>query len=116
MNLIGGSISDAIDWAQDLLATTRPLAEKTLFALLADAKVYENEDGFMLLEDDEEEVRRQHDTVKHNFAKNWQRYRFHVKRRRSKMYVKKQRHHVKIEYVDTAQGMLDPNSDDIQDD
>ena len=32
---IGISINEAIDWAQDKLITTRPLAERTLFALIA---------------------------------------------------------------------------------
>jgi hypothetical protein len=57
MRLIGESIQEAIDWTQDTLATTRPLAEGTLFTLLKEHAVRETADGFVLMEKDEEETR-----------------------------------------------------------
>jgi hypothetical protein len=53
--IIGDSIQNAIDWTQDELRTTRPLAESTLFTMLETALVTETEQGYMLHEEDEEE-------------------------------------------------------------
>lgn len=69
--MIGESISEAIDWTQDRLLSTRPIAESVLFSLLADRKVVEREAGFVLLEDDDEELHRRRNKV---------RFRFHSKR------------------------------------
>lgn len=83
MKNIGSSINEAIDWTQDRLSTTRPLAERTLFSLLESEIVEETDEGFVLVEA-EEEAEKHHTKVKNNFTKNWQRYRFHAKRKNSK--------------------------------
>ncbi len=62
---IGISIQEAIDWTQDQLVTTRPLAERTLFVMLAKHRVTETETGYMLAEDaDEDEPRKVHQKLK----------------------------------------------------
>jgi hypothetical protein len=55
--VIGQSISEAIDWAQDTMRTTRPIAETVLFSMIKDRKVTEANDGFLFetTEDDEED-------------------------------------------------------------
>jgi hypothetical protein len=45
--IIGQSISEAIDWTQDKLCTTRPMAEAVLFSMLKDKKITEDNDGFI---------------------------------------------------------------------
>ena len=76
IRFIGVSISDAIDWTQDRLQTTRPLAESVLFSLLNDNKARETADGFLLREDaDDEELHRRKHSLKHR-----PRFRFHRKR------------------------------------
>lgn len=81
--LIGESIQDAIDWTQDRLATTRPLAEGTLFSLMADKMVRETELGYVLLEAAVEEIESRH--VKMRSARG--RMRFHHRRINSKKTV-----------------------------
>ena len=51
-------IHEAIDWMQDRLLTTRPLAERTLFSLIAKRRVIETDDGYILSEaaDPEDEL------------------------------------------------------------
>jgi len=51
-------IHEAIDWIQDRLLTTRPLAERTLFSLIAKRRVIETDDGYILSEaaDPEDEL------------------------------------------------------------
>lgn len=73
--LIGDSINDAIDWTQDRLGTTRPLAEQTLFSLLAERAVYESDDGFMLVEAKADEVEKHHHRARSKGSKNRQRFR-----------------------------------------
>ena len=75
---IGESISDAIDWTQDTLRTTRPHAERVLFEMFTDKKVTETEQGYMLLEDDVEEVRRR--GSRRSPGRASARFRFHAKR------------------------------------
>ena len=50
MTQIGVGIHEAIDWMQDRLLTTRPLAERTLFSLIAKREVIETDDGYILSE------------------------------------------------------------------
>lgn len=52
---IGESINDAIDWTQDKLETTRPLAEQTLFAMITDGMVTETSHGFILFEGEDDD-------------------------------------------------------------
>jgi hypothetical protein len=78
---IGSSISEAIDWTQDQLHTTRPLAERTLFSLMACDAVDETEQGFVLLEDDDEELEKHHRKVKNHFSQNWKQYKFNGQRK-----------------------------------
>lgn len=110
MAVIGGSITEAIDWTQDHLVTTRPLAEQTLFSLLHDAKVTETEQGFILQEDDEEEVRNRYATVKHQISRNFRRYRFRGKRAPQRNSSKR------LDYADTVAGMWHGDDDDSSDD
>lgn len=107
MKNIGSTISEAIDWTQDRLTTTRPLAERTLFSLLEAEFVEETEDGFVLLKEDEEPEKHLH-KVKNNFTKNWQRYRFHAKRKQSKRLRQNKRQ--------DQQRNLNPQDSDDQDD
>ena len=86
MKLIGVSINEAIDWAQDRLTTTRPLAERTLFSLLADKLAAETEDGFILLEDADDEPEKHHDKAKHQFSRVLKRYKFHGIRKHAKRF------------------------------
>jgi hypothetical protein len=60
LRVIGQSIHEAIDWTQDRLQTTRPLAERVLFNLLHEETVLESPMGFVLQEDksDDEEMRK----------------------------------------------------------
>lgn len=83
--VIGESISDAIDWTQDKLRSTRPLAESVLFSLLTDKKVRETEQGFVLLEDEDED-----DLIKRKNAHMTHRPRFNFATRR-KGFVERQR-------------------------
>jgi prophage tail gpP-like protein len=65
MRAIGTSISEAIDWMQDRLVTTRPLAERTLFALLAKRRITETAVGFVLIEDaNEDDLKDTHKNLK----------------------------------------------------
>jgi hypothetical protein len=67
---IGESIIEAIDWTQDQLKTTRPLAERTLFSLLAEKRVTETDVGFILAEDiEDDEVKRKHKGLANRFHK-----------------------------------------------
>lgn len=61
---IGSDRRDAVGWLQDLLATTRPLAEAVLSESWAARKLVETSSGFMLLEDDED-VQARHSNVLH---------------------------------------------------
>jgi hypothetical protein len=67
MRIIGNSISEAINWTQDQLLTTRPLAERTLFFMLADHRVAQTKFGFILVEakdNDNEEMKKTHQRLK----------------------------------------------------
>jgi hypothetical protein len=84
---IGDSINEAIDWTQDLLRTTRPIAESVLFSLLADKTAAETEDGYLLTEDDDEEIK------KRGARLNQHRPRFRFGRKRSNSMIKKMPQH-----------------------
>jgi hypothetical protein len=102
MQLIGGSIQEAIDWTQDHLLTTRPLAERTLFSMLTDKKVRETADGFMLIEaDGEEDMRKRHKAMRHGRGPSRP---FRSKSR--KMNPKKQ-YKRRLDYSDAAEDMID---------
>lgn len=60
--IIGVSIIEAIDWSQDLLASTRPEAERALFSLMRDKLVIETQDGFEYPDDEDR------DKVIHNIT------------------------------------------------
>lgn len=112
MKIIGSDIVEAIDWTQDIFETTRPLAEKTLFALLKSKAVVETEEGYLLRED-EEEARKHFSNVNNNMTKNWNkksRIKFHTKRKvihQENMKIKKQR---RLDGSDAATDM--ENADD----
>jgi hypothetical protein len=77
---IGDSLREAIDWAQDTLRTTRPIAEQTIMSAIA-AKTVVWDDGVFLLEDDEDMERRKISSVQStqksfNAAKKWTRIHF----------------------------------------
>lgn len=61
--IIGVSIVEAIDWSQDLLESTRPVAERALFSLLKDKLVVETEHGYEYPDDEDREK------VIHNITK-----------------------------------------------
>lgn len=103
--LIGSSILDAIDWTQDRLRTTRPLAESTLFSLIASKHVTETEAGFVLAEaDSEDEMQKRHKAAKAKGSRGTARprFRFHEAR--------KHRQHLK-HYVQNFQRQADDDSD-----
>lgn len=87
MRFIGDSINEAIDWTQDLLRTTRPIAETVLFSLLADKTAAETEDGYLLTEDDDEEIK------KRGARLNQHRPRFRFGHKRSNSMIKKMPQH-----------------------
>jgi hypothetical protein len=88
MHLLGTTIQEAIDWTQDRLRTTRPLAERTLFSLLADKRVRETQDGFVMVEDtDEEEMRKRFNTIKARHGRG-AKFRFHQSRKKGFKHVK----------------------------
>lgn len=107
MKIIGDTIQEAIDWTQDVLRTTRPLAERTLFSLLMANSVKETEDGFVLTED-EEETTKHFQKVKNNLSKNWKRpkIKFHSKRKSIHQQNMKKRK-FKMDSDDSANDMLD---------
>jgi hypothetical protein len=115
MQVLGGSIVEAIDWVQDKLATTRPLAERTLFSLITGNKVQETEQGFMLFEADDE-VRNHHTQVNRAARPHGKRGRGRKRarqRRSSKMqHMKKQTDSVEV--VSEEAKALETVSDIIQ--
>ncbi len=80
MKNIGESIQEAIDWTQDHLTTTRPLAEQTLFSLILEHKVRETEEGFVLMEA-EDEIEKHLNKIKSTMTQNRKHFRFHSKRK-----------------------------------
>lgn len=102
MMFIGDSIQEAIDWTQDRLLTTRPLAEQTLFSLIADHAVTETEYGYMLIEA-EEEVEKRHHTMRHRTTRNRSRFKFHTKRKNAKQRRQSQMKH--LDSCDAADDM-----------
>lgn len=82
---IGDSINEAIDWTQDRLATTRPLAEQTLFSLLAEHAVYESSNGFVLREAKSDEVEKHHHRARGNGRKNYRKFRMQRKHDKHKL-------------------------------
>jgi len=130
MKFIGDSINEAIDWTQDRLVTTRPLAERTLFAMLSDKKAHETEQGYMILEDSDDELQKRHRNLKQGggvlHGQNGG-YRFHHLRRHAKkhyratesqMFLQKLHHMQKMkgikhmDYPDAASGMLETDDPD----
>lgn len=105
---IGDSIQEAIDWTQDRLATTRPLAERTLFLLLSAKQVTETEAGFMLSEDiNDEELFKKHVNVLQGQMKP--KFRFHKARKHG---FKHLRHYLKhLDNSDAAEDMLNTEDD-----
>src|ERR1051325_817654 len=68
MRILGESITEAIDWVQDNLTTTRPLAERTLYSLLGAKQVAETQKGYVLWENEDEEekhLKHHHNRVHH---------------------------------------------------
>jgi len=77
---IGDSLKDAVTWAQDMLRTTRPIAEQVLISAIQENKIIWN-NGVILLEDDDDMEDRKRQTVsnnqiKNNAAKKWSRIHF----------------------------------------
>jgi hypothetical protein len=107
---IGDSIIEAIDWTQDQLKTTRPLAERTLFSLLAEKRVTETDAGFMLAEDiEDDEVKRKHKGLAN---------RFHRSRKRGldlKTWRKKLRQKLNFQKFDAATDAADHMDDATED-
>jgi len=106
---IGESIADAIDWTQDFLKTTRPIAEQTLFSLMAGSAVKEEDDGFVLVEA-EEEVERHFRHQKGKQFKN--RVRFHQKRKTTKQRYNSKMKHMKFDNNGAADAMMAADEDD----
>lgn len=82
---IGDDFRSAVDWAQERLRTTRPIAEDTVWsAIHAKAIVWDN--GVYLLEDDDEIERRKKASIRtnqksNNAAHKWTRLQFRNKNR-----------------------------------
>lgn len=111
--LIGESISDAIDWTQDTLGTTRPLAEQVLFALLLEKKVLETARGYMADDDDKDSASKIHSRIRQRSQRP--RFRFHETRNPSHPLHAKTRKS-KIGWTDQAQHIPnDDNNDDSSD-
>jgi hypothetical protein len=55
--VIAQSISEAIDWTQDRMRSTRPIAETVLFSMIKDRKITERNEGFIFeaSEDDDDD-------------------------------------------------------------
>lgn len=96
MKLIGGSIQEAIDWTQDHLRTTRPLAESTLFSMLAAKSVTLTEAGFVLLEEEDNDM-------DDHFKKHVHQVRFHYNARRGRIHRMANRNHMQS---DAAENMM----------
>ena len=108
---IGSTILEAIDWTQDRLRTTRPLAERTLFSLLADKHVRETGDGFVMEDADEEEVRKRFNTVKARHGRG-SKFRFHQSRKKGFKHVKHFMQQLKrLDDRDTSTVMFDADID-----
>lgn len=78
---IGSERRDAIDWTQDLLSTTRPVAEAVVAQVLAERRLVETAGGFFLLEDDDD-MQTRHANVLHQSNrpfKGWSKVRVGLK-------------------------------------
>lgn len=104
MQILGGSIVEAIDWVQDKLATTRPLAESTVFSLIAKKKIKETEQGFTLLEAEDEVYNQHNNQVSRGARPHGKRARVSRKRTRQRR-SSKMKHMVK--QTDTVEVMSD---------
>jgi hypothetical protein len=101
MKIIGNTIQEAIDWTQDLCETTRPMAEYTLFSLLSSKLITETEEGYTLLEDEEEALKHFTNTKNH-FSKNWNKTRkFHHTRKAIHEQNLKKKGRLHLDSVDT---------------
>lgn len=92
--IIGSTIIEAIDWTQDRFVTTRPIAERTLFSMLSSNIIEETEDGYVLLENDEE-PEKHYNKTKSTMNKSRTRIKFHAKRKsihEEKMQKRKMKH------------------------
>lgn len=112
MRLIGNSIQEAIDWTQDFLRTTRPLAERTLFSMLSDKKVKETEQGFVLVEEEEgeDEAKKRHHAIRHaSHGKPPRRLRFHKSRKLGHKHLKHyhKQQFKRLDHSDDADEMME---------
>lgn len=75
---IGTEYRDAVTWAQDLLGTSRPVAEAVLYSALQESRLVESAGGYLLLEDDEEVERRRQGVMQQDqkFTKGWNKIHF----------------------------------------
>ncbi len=112
MIYLGESITDAIDWTQDFLKTTRPLAEQTLFSLMAENAVEEEADGYVLIEA-EEEIEKHFKHQQNKRHRN--RFRFHQKRKTTKQRYNSKMKHMKFDNSGAADAMLAAEEDDGDD-
>lgn len=101
--LIGESIFEAIDWTQDRFETTRPIAERTLFMLLAESAVKETDKGFLLVEAEDEVDKRYHKARGHA-AKNRSKFRMGRKHQKHQMRMKNRLKH--LDDCEAADDML----------
>jgi arginine/lysine/ornithine decarboxylase len=88
MRIIGKNIREVVDWAQDSLRTSRPIAEQVIISLSeSDDIIFE--DGIYLLEADDEEVEKrkissvQSTQKSFNAARKWSRIHFRNNKRNS---------------------------------
>ena len=89
LRVIGQSIHEAIDWTQDRLQTTRPLAERVLFTLLHEETVLESAMGFVLQEVKDEDIQKHLRSVRAatrpRSVRSHRRARLRIKRRLKKI-------------------------------
>src|SRR5437868_3674246 len=64
--IIGVSIQEAVDWAQDRLGTTRPLAERVLFEMMQAGTVVETPDGFLCEADEDDSKKAMFNRLHHH--------------------------------------------------
>jgi len=85
---IGNSLREAVDWAQETLRTTRPIAEQTIHSAIAAKKAIWDGATVSLLEDDEDLEKRKIASVQttqhqYNAAKKWSRIHFRNQNRKT---------------------------------
>ena len=107
---IGNSLREAINWAQDMLHTTRPIAESTILSAI-EAKTIIWDDGVVLLEDDDEVEDRKKSTIQStqknfNAAKKWSRIQFRNHKRSGRNSLKSVHKQAASKFSDVAESML----------